>query len=538
MASSLAAENPQTTEVSAVKGVFPGRCRVIKDIGIFTHVVTVQPQNLDATLKFQLTEPYPSTIPEISIRSESLTDEDSEELQKQLTDQARQLLGQPMLQVLIAEAEHWLKGHGIRPGKSVKANAEVFLTDAKKKPKKPKGKMKKTDEDDEDQKKPSMKTAMDVINRILWDDKLDRDDFLVGYLDRFKGIQEKYFSAFSWEDIASVDYDVLAVPKHRIQYFKYRQQKIWDKPTRMDNVFGSTGSGMTVYDVINNYQETSQGGVGEKMPVNGSAEEVEGKGEVQADDCSDDDSDDSDDGITVTIGSSVNTRLPEKSFQHTEDTNFDEDVDDAPYNPYWRDKLRPNYFLALRITDAEIRQGVEQVQDYLLDNEPVYAPCCIPPHALHITLCTLGLDTPEQVALAKDILKKIQPEIESVLPKGPITLEGVANFYNRVVYAKVQQQQDFLDFVDYVRLLVKEAGLEIRDSHDFVPHVTIMKVTRPVAREKGTKNVDQWLYSNFSDMHFGKQKVNAIYLCSMGDDRGEDGFYICPAEIHFSDSAN
>ena len=31
------------------------------------------------------------------------------------------------------------------------------------------------------------------------------------------------------------------------------------------------------------------------------------------------------------------------------------------YNPYWRDKLRPNYFLAIRITDPEILQGVEQV---------------------------------------------------------------------------------------------------------------------------------------------------------------------------------
>ena len=62
-----------------------------------------------------------------------------------------------------------------------------------------------------------MKTADDVVKRILWDEKLDKDDFLVGYIDRFKGIQEKYFSAFSWEDLASVDYDVLAVPKHRIQ---------------------------------------------------------------------------------------------------------------------------------------------------------------------------------------------------------------------------------------------------------------------------------------------------------------------------------
>ena len=36
-------------------------------------------------------------------------------------------------------------------------------------------------------------------------------------------------SDLSWDDVASVDYDVLAIPKHRIEYFKYKQIKVWDK---------------------------------------------------------------------------------------------------------------------------------------------------------------------------------------------------------------------------------------------------------------------------------------------------------------------
>ena len=90
-------------------------------------------------------------------------------------------------------------------------------------------------------KKKSMRTAIDVIQRIQWDDALPTEDFSVGYLDRFIGIQEKKFTDFSWEDIASVDYNVLAIPKHRIQYFKYKDVKVWDKQERMDKVFGSTG---------------------------------------------------------------------------------------------------------------------------------------------------------------------------------------------------------------------------------------------------------------------------------------------------------
>ena len=44
----------QTSEVAAIKAAFPNRCRVIKDSGRFSHIVTVQPENLDATIKFQL----------------------------------------------------------------------------------------------------------------------------------------------------------------------------------------------------------------------------------------------------------------------------------------------------------------------------------------------------------------------------------------------------------------------------------------------------------------------------------------------------
>ena len=115
--------------------------------------------------------------------------------------------------------------------------------------------------------------------------------------------------------------------------------------------------------------------------------------------------------MTVTISSSVNT------VQEEAEEDGVREFRSSSHNPFWQDKMRPNYFLALRITDPEIRQGVEQIQDYLLDNEPVYGPCCIPPQALHITLCTLGLDTPEQVAHAAEVLKRVQPELASTLPR-------------------------------------------------------------------------------------------------------------------------
>ena len=105
-------------------------------------------------------------------------------------------------------------------------------------------------ESDGSKKKPPMKTASDVISRIKWDDELSPKDFAVGYLDRFLGIMEKCFADFSWEDLASVDHFVdLAIPRHRIQYFKYLGEIVWDKRERIDKVFGSTGSKETILDV-------------------------------------------------------------------------------------------------------------------------------------------------------------------------------------------------------------------------------------------------------------------------------------------------
>lgn len=109
-----------------------------------------------------------------------------------------------------------------------------------------------------EKKKSSMRTAEDVINRIKWDETLPEENFTVGYLDRFLGVLEESFSTFSWEELAGADLEVLAVPQHRIQYFKYRQEKVWEKATRLDLVFGSTGSHLTIQEVMENVDRKVQ----------------------------------------------------------------------------------------------------------------------------------------------------------------------------------------------------------------------------------------------------------------------------------------
>ncbi|XP_030606383.1 leukocyte receptor cluster member 9 isoform X1 [Archocentrus centrarchus] len=104
----------------------------------------------------------------------------------------------------------------------------------------------KWDEGREVNKKPRMRTADDVISRILWDPSVDASEFVVGYVDRFLGVLERPFCDFNWEtNPCDCDYTAeLALPKHRIQYFTYRGLRVWDRHTRTDRVFGSTGQSL------------------------------------------------------------------------------------------------------------------------------------------------------------------------------------------------------------------------------------------------------------------------------------------------------
>ena len=49
-----------------------------------------------------------------------------------------------------------------------------------------------------------MKTALDVIKRIQWDEMMPQELFTIGYLDRFTGLVEDEFSKFSnWGNLVS-----------------------------------------------------------------------------------------------------------------------------------------------------------------------------------------------------------------------------------------------------------------------------------------------------------------------------------------------
>lgn len=108
-------------------------------------------------------------------------------------------------------------------------------------------------------KKPALRTAADVIQRIRWDPRLDPAEFSVGYTDRFLGVQEEPFCAFCWDEpLAALGPGVLAVPQHRIRYFRFRGRLVWDRASRTDLIFGSgsvAGRGPTILDALDGGNE-------------------------------------------------------------------------------------------------------------------------------------------------------------------------------------------------------------------------------------------------------------------------------------------
>ncbi|MEQ8997642.1 MAG: poly(A) polymerase [Coleofasciculus sp. B1-GNL1-01] len=75
--------------------------------------------------------------------------------------------------------------------------------------------------------KKKMATIREIYDRILWDARLDRSAFAIGYIERRseEGIREKPFT--SW----STDGDI---PLHRIRYIRCGEEIVWDRDQHLD----------------------------------------------------------------------------------------------------------------------------------------------------------------------------------------------------------------------------------------------------------------------------------------------------------------
>jgi uncharacterized protein (UPF0248 family) len=88
-----------------------------------------------------------------------------------------------------------------------------------------------------DTPKVKLRPVHDIIHRINWDDELDPDDYLIGYIERFEGIAELPLADWKTEQT-----DEEFIPLHRIIYIRKTGDSgdlVWDRRSRLDSIFGS-----------------------------------------------------------------------------------------------------------------------------------------------------------------------------------------------------------------------------------------------------------------------------------------------------------
>ena len=147
-----------------------------------------------------------------------------------------------------------LRGVGSRLDKLTDVNSQAYarLFAGRRKP--------EEDENDEKNINNKLIPAIEVLRRIRWDYALTTSDFTVLHYDRIENATtESPMDAPNMSVKGKETMLVLAIPEHRIEAIKYKEQIVWDKENRIDRVFGSMGGkGQTIQDVMANYDEWKQ----------------------------------------------------------------------------------------------------------------------------------------------------------------------------------------------------------------------------------------------------------------------------------------
>jgi uncharacterized protein (UPF0248 family) len=270
----------QEEEINSLRDHFKDNIRILSSIGQFSYILKIRADQYDVSLtlqldskikmkfkfliKFLIIESYPKKSPEIIITAPRLTPDQILLVQQLLQTYSESLRNQSMILLIYSRLLKWFDENNIQ---TLAVNGNTSTPTIPRSPTNGKfvspfisvNKNTQTDEHEHDQtKKSSMKTVDDVISRIEWDNRLDKRYFHVGYIDNVLGLQEKPFNDFDFKtDLSTItdrQTNNLTIPKHRIQYFKYANEIIWDKQSRTDLIFGSTGNQQTIDDVIKRHE--------------------------------------------------------------------------------------------------------------------------------------------------------------------------------------------------------------------------------------------------------------------------------------------
>lgn len=441
-------------------------------------------------------------------------------------------------------------------------------------------------------KKPRMRTADDVISRIIWDGSVDPADFIVGHLDRFLGVLERPFSDFSWDtQVCDCDFsEELALPRHRIQYFSYKGQRVWDRDSRTDRVFGSTGQ--TILPPFGSEDQQQD------TPDTGQHEETANTADVSNDLEQATEFSEEQDEVATTITTTNNQQELEDAINHSFTENAEEGTSDdilllqqesalenkkmaaaeglslnhlaeelsitqkeeqAETVEEWKDSWdgvsgpqpelvfvlpqpqsrrppprRPTHFICFRVDSPAALLAFQRIQRKVLSHLPKSEPLWVDPATLHITLTLLVLNDPEEVSAAAELLRTTVANSH----KPPISVSftpKLRHFNGTVLHVAPQPLSDIQSLNSPLQEAFKEKGWLHRHSRCPTYHLTLAKVRWADKQDNKTDKIFEGIgaVKLTKDVNFGKLEVNKLYLCVNGHTNTEDGFYqvVCVVQL-------
>lgn len=343
----------------------------------------------------------------------------------------------------------------------------------------------------DNQKQGGMKTAEDVIKRLRWDKSLPAGHFTIGYLDRFVGVVEKPFGDFHW-DIVNAELTDLAIPQHRIQYFKYKTSKVWDKNDKLDLIFNSLSAGPTVYEVMKVEDDKSGG-----SPLS-----VDNSDDINEDNYCE--------AATADLSNDDNIR--EEETVTVEEPLVD--MGDVPKG------VRPDYFLAIPIDDPIIKNRISMVQDLFKTQFPKVIKTLLDLDHLHVTVALFtSCDNLNGITDIITALRNEENSLRNVVQQ--VQFKGLQLLADRVLCSYPDNE-----FKETVMEPLKQIfnKYKIKYYMSSIPHLTMGKINLSKDRDsvEGIRNLIS--VSRFN----GCQSLNQLVLRPVGikDAQNESTFIL------------
>ncbi|XP_061479832.1 A-kinase anchoring protein 7 isoform X3 [Rhineura floridana] len=198
---------------------------------------------------------------------------------------------------------------------------------------------------------------------------------------------------------------------------------------------------------------------------------------------------------------------------------------------------KPNYFISVPITNPKITDGIQLLQNKIIQKDNRLSKAMVHYGSLHVTLLVMHLSSEEAIDNAVGAFMESEGLIEELLQRKPLDLsfQGIDHFRNQVGFVKLRESDHaatLLKISEIVKKIFKEKGIFTGDDKAFKPHLTFMKLSKSLKlRKQGVKRIDPTLFESFKNHHFGDECMKRLDLCSMLKKKQPNGYYHCESSI-------